>query len=291
MTKSSSNLFVALIAAASFAPNVSHAAGVLPRAWASAVSGSDNAACGAVTSPCKTFQFMHDAIVTVGGTILVRDPGSYGPVVIKNAISIVNAGVGDVAVSVSNGDAVAVQAPATASVLLKGLVIDGGGTAANGVNATGFGNIAINDCTIVGFKSNGLAIAPQSGPGYFAVADTLVRDSGTGVLIQGNIMNAQNPNYVQPTGTLTRVKANANGTGVLATSLAYVQMEEVVATANATAGMTVASSAFIYMTRTTAVGNATGVKVSGGFANTYGDNSFIRNGVNVSGALAAIAHN
>lgn len=291
MSKSSSAFFAAIFATGSLAPNISHASGTLPRAWASAQFGADSASCGALTSPCKTFQYMYDAIVAVGGMILVRDPGAYGPVVIKNALSIVNANVGDASVSVSTGDAIAVQAPTTASVLIKGLVIDGGGTATNGVNATGFGNIAIQDCTVLGFKGNGVAIVPQAGPGLFAVAETLVRDNGTGVLVQGNIANAQNMNYVQPTGTLTRVKANANGVGVLATSLAYVEIDQADATANATTGISVTNNGFIYLTKSTAVGNPTGVKVSGGFASTYGDNSFIRNGVNVSGSLTAIAHN
>src|ERR1700704_5652432 len=63
-------------------------------------AGVDNASCGAVTAPCRTFQQAHDN-VAAGGEVGVLTPGDYGGVnglTITKAVSITNDGAGEAGV-------------------------------------------------------------------------------------------------------------------------------------------------------------------------------------------------
>jgi hypothetical protein len=62
-------------------------------AWVSG-KGADASSCGALTSPCRTFQYVLSNIVAPGGEIDVLDPAGYGAMTITSAITIVNDGVG-----------------------------------------------------------------------------------------------------------------------------------------------------------------------------------------------------
>src|SRR5262249_60722860 len=50
-------------------------------------AGVDSPTCGALSSPCATFQRAHDN-VTSGGDVGVLNPGDYGTVVIARSVSI-----------------------------------------------------------------------------------------------------------------------------------------------------------------------------------------------------------
>src|SRR5450631_4083490 len=115
---------------------------VAPRAWVSG-HGVDAAGCGAPTNPCRSFQYTHDHIVAAGGEIDILDPAGYGAITITKAISIVNEGVGEAGVQATAGNAIAINAGATDSVYLKGLNIDGQGTALHGVVVNSVGSLTI----------------------------------------------------------------------------------------------------------------------------------------------------
>jgi hypothetical protein len=147
-----------------------HAAGVSSRAWVSS-SGIDSASCGVNAAPCRIFQYTHDNIVTAGGSIFVKDSAGYGPLTINKAISIINLGSGTATIVASSGDGIDVAAGPTDAVMIRGVVIDGSGTGANGINITNAANVAISDCTIKGFGA-GIAIDPVATHVQFAINNT-----------------------------------------------------------------------------------------------------------------------
>jgi hypothetical protein len=88
MSKISLSTIAALVALSlSAAP--AHA--LLNRAWVSG-HGTDAAGCGAPTSPCRSFQYVHDNIIAPGGEIDALDGADYGAITITKALSIVGDG-------------------------------------------------------------------------------------------------------------------------------------------------------------------------------------------------------
>jgi len=298
MKRNSSLALATALALTSLAPNISHAAGTSPVAWVSKQFGNDVAGCGAVTNPCKTFQHAHDSVVVAGGTIQIRDPGGYGPLVIKNSIAIINDGVGDAGIYTGAGDAISIQAGAADTVTIKGLVLDGAGTASNGVNSTSVGNLTIAHCTVRGFASSGVAVAPTKDPTLFTISDSLVRNNKTGITAQGFFAISGPAVYTiaKVNGTIVRTEASGNGVGVFVNTggsyqinYASVIADQVNASQNSSAGFSVANG-FLYLTRSLATGNSTGV-VNGGGAYSYSDNEIKGNVTEWSAALTPIAHN
>src|SRR5262249_2843055 len=84
-------------------------------------TGVDGASCGAVTSPCATFQRAHDNVAG-GGEIGVLTPGDYGQMIISKSANLTNDHTGEAAV-LAHG--ISIAAGAGDVVSLRGLVIDG----------------------------------------------------------------------------------------------------------------------------------------------------------------------
>src|SRR5712664_542516 len=63
-------------------------------------NGDDANTCHC-TQPCRTFTRAHLQTLS-DGEITVLDPGGYGPVLIKKSISIVNDGVGEASIAVTD---------------------------------------------------------------------------------------------------------------------------------------------------------------------------------------------
>ncbi|MFY9626756.1 MAG: hypothetical protein WAK03_01205, partial [Methylocystis sp.] len=180
MPRTSSLAIIAAMFISTLAPGAALAAGSAKAAWVSG-HGTNAAGCGSLTNPCQTFQYTHDNVVAAGGLIAVLDSSNYGPLVIRNAISIVDDG-GLAGIAVASGDAISIQAGPNDAVLLKGLHIDGLGTANNGINLTSAGSLTVTKCTIEGFGAsnangtvgNGIFIVPSAGNLNFSISDTIV---------------------------------------------------------------------------------------------------------------------
>src|SRR5579884_1247177 len=156
------------------------------RAWVSG-HGVDQAGCGAPTSPCRTFQYVHDNVIAAGGEIDVLDPAGYGPVTISKALSIVNDGVGAAGVQAVSGDAIVINAGASDVVTLRGLDIDGLGTGSNGVVFNSGAGLTIVNCVVRHFAGggqttgNGILIQPSGAIG-FLISNVVASDNGwTGI--------------------------------------------------------------------------------------------------------------
>src|SRR5262245_57730472 len=109
------------------------------RTWVSGV-GDDANPCSR-TAPCKTFAGAISKTAT-GGEINVLDPGGFGGVTITKAITISSEGF-EAGVLVSGTNAIIVNAPAQARIILRGLDIEGLGTGLNGVQILSASKVTI----------------------------------------------------------------------------------------------------------------------------------------------------
>ncbi|MGC2224708.1 MAG: right-handed parallel beta-helix repeat-containing protein [Methylocella sp.] len=139
--------------------------------------GTDSTGCGAVTAPCRTFQFAHNN-TGAGGTIIVRNSGDYGPVHITKSISIVNDGAGTASVRAKTDgtDCILIDGLGPADVVhLRGLSITGSGPG-YGVEASNVGSLTIINCVVRGFR-NGIFIDGNDGPTSFSISHTMVAEN------------------------------------------------------------------------------------------------------------------
>jgi hypothetical protein len=192
----------AFVGTASLVATMATAAPTMQRAWVSG-AGADTPTCGPAATPCRTFQYMHDNIVVNGGSIFVKDSAGYGPIAISKSISIINDGAAMAAIFAASGNAISVAG--SGAVVLKGLTLDGGGSATNGVAFTSnSGSLTMANCTVRGFASNGVSVVPLH-DGNIAIVDSLITgNAGAGVYTFGDSSG-------QLTLTLSRDKIVNNG--------------------------------------------------------------------------------
>ena len=127
------------------------------RTWVSGV-GDDANPCSR-TAPCKTFAGAISKTATAG-EINVLDPGGFGGVTITKSITISSEGF-EAGVLVSGTNAILINAPVDAVVILRGLDIEGLGTGLNGIDILQGRTVIVEDCTIHGFRAastNGFGI-------------------------------------------------------------------------------------------------------------------------------------
>jgi nitrous oxidase accessory protein NosD len=148
--------------------------------------------CGP-TAPCRTFNAAL-SVTSVGGEVVVLDSAGYGPapITITQAVSIIAPAGVYAGVSVpTSTNGIVVNAPSNATVILRGLTLNGQGTA-NGVVITAGASVTVDHCLINGFSSGSLA-TPVTGAGIYVkgvasvdVVDTTVSNSYYGIWIDAN---------------------------------------------------------------------------------------------------------
>ena len=147
------------------------------RVFVSARSGSDLNSCDNINTPCQTFA---GAVVQLnaGGEAIVLDTGGYGPVTITKSLTI-EAPPGVLAfVHPPSGDAITVSAGASDTVILRGLVLNGG--SGSGILVSAVGTLTVQNCAITGFAIDGLRM---EAPGKLIVKNTSVKHSSVGIRI------------------------------------------------------------------------------------------------------------
>jgi hypothetical protein len=282
------------------------------RTWVSG-HGADSGAC-TPTAPCRTFNFAL-AQTASGGEIDVLDPAGYGAITITKAISIVNDGVGTAGVQAPlGGNGVTINAGASDSVHLRGLTIEGAGSGSTGIQFTGGGSLAIENCVVRDFTLAGIHILPSTSS-RFSVSNTIASNNGGGIVIAaagsavvtGVLSNvtANNNNHdgIQVVGVTAgatinvtiadSVASNNTGNGVLAVAVSAaantgVMVRNVVASNNGT-GLITLTNAVLRVAHSAVTGNSTGVNTSGGTLFSYGDNDINGNTSDNTGVLTPVA--
>jgi hypothetical protein len=261
-----------------------------PRTWVSA-TGSDTNPCTR-PQPCASFRAAI-AQAIVGGEVRVLGPGEYGPVEITNSISIVADGLeGGIQVRELG---IRINAPATAVVQLRGLNIDGRGSADSkvGIQFIAGKALHIHGCVIKNIGGGpGIEFRP-SAASQLIVSDTLVANNGSA---------AGTGISIKPTGSgsadalLNRVSAEGNENGIVADGTGNtggiqvtVQNSAVAASANSgitALGPTGGSLVGLLIDRTTSAINVkAGILVQGSRATAWISNSTVSgNAVGIASA-------
>jgi hypothetical protein len=182
-SKSCLRVFAALslLAASSFA------AGATAQRTFVASTGVDNPNCQ-ITTPCRSFAAAITA-TSSGGEIIVQDSAGYGIVTITKSVSIIAPPGVYAGIRVFAGfDGVTVNAP-FATVVLRGLSINGQG-GANGILFQQGRRLRIENCVISNMGAQG--IYHQADNAEMIVLDTISRYNGDG----GIALVAQNASVV-----------------------------------------------------------------------------------------------
>ena len=206
------------------------------RTWISG-HGTDQASCGAVTSPCRTLQYAHDN-TAAGGEIDVLDPAGYGSLVITKSINIINEGVGVAGILASpGGNGVTINAGANDVVVLRGLAIEGARVGANGVVFNSGGQLTISNCLVQNFAGNnstagnGILVQHASGKPEILIKDTTTSNNGYVGLFHSSVVGARL--------SVDRVTASHNAYGVVVGMSAVVAITNSYASNNSATGVQV----------------------------------------------------
>src|SRR5262252_4661203 len=112
--------------------------------------GNDSNPC-TFGSPCKTFQHAHD-VVDAGGEVTAIDSAGFGPISINKSVSITSPdGVEAGVVASAGADAIDINAGANDAVVLRGLTLNGGGVAYNGIVFNSGGSLTVSNCVVQNF--------------------------------------------------------------------------------------------------------------------------------------------
>jgi hypothetical protein len=172
------------------------------RTWVSGV-GDDANPCSR-TAPCKTFAGAISKTAT-GGEINCLDPGGFGGVTITKSMQIickVEAGV-----LVSGTNAIIVNGPANAEVLLEGLDIEGLGTGLNGVQILAANKVTVVNSSIRNFTQSGVNVA---GPARWSETRSSSATTSVSILTERVL-----PSCPGPSSTIIQRRRSRSQPGVL----------------------------------------------------------------------------
>jgi hypothetical protein len=162
--------------------------------WVSGTGSDSNS--GSRSSPYADFATAV-ANTAAGGIVSVASPGDFGPVTITQSITIDGTGGGSIGFA-GDGEGIYITASANATIVLKNLTIDGGGTGSDAIFIASSGttntmNVAIDGCLITGFVDIGVGLGSES-PMYVSITNTVIQGGELGVRTFQNGTSAFNGN-------------------------------------------------------------------------------------------------
>jgi hypothetical protein len=252
--------------------------------------GSDAASCGSVASPCRTFQYVHDTILgAAGGDILVHDPANYGSLTITKPLAVLNDGVGTAGTSASaGGTAITINAGPGDTITLRGLTLDGLGSAAIGIAFNSGGRIEIQKSVIRNFTQMGIAFL---GSTYtYSISDTVVSDissRGVGIFING----PQGGNASAIQGILKNVDVSNAGLGISVFNSNTTIVNSNIDLHNGGWGVQCAGSTLVSIINTTINYNGLGINPVGGCGVIVARNTIQNNYMAVGGYFTTYGDN
>ena len=250
-------------------------------------NGNNANDCANPLTPCLTFA---GALVQVntGGEVIAEATGGYGPLNITRAMTI----SGPPGVVIYSGLSVTVNAPG-ATVVLRGLTVDGAGALASGINVVSVGKLVVESCVIANF---GIGNATQGngiyfdGAGSLFVKDTTIQNNGlNGLLIRGGSLKASiddcriegNQTGVLVDGAIATVcnttSSGSSAVGFAVVSGGEINLENCVA-ANNGIGIETLTSGLVRVSSSTVTDNSTGLSDASGSLLSRGNNTVEHNG-------------
>ncbi len=146
--------------------------------YLSAGSGSDAGQCTLV-SPCRNLTYALTQ-TQAGGVITLIDSGEFAPASILKAITIQAAPGVKAVINTASGNALTVAAAVTDFVLLRGLTLEGQGSANFGIQSTAAGGVQIDNCLVRNFAGTGISLAGNAGK--HSISNTTVQNCNNGIV-------------------------------------------------------------------------------------------------------------
>lgn len=236
-------------------------------AYVSATTTSPGASC-TQTQPCTTIAAGLTA-ANAGGEVVILDSATYTESL--NIIKTVVITAPNRAVIVPPGGSSAFTlATANVTLSLSGVIIDGAGGAASGINVTNGRNLFVSDTSIRNFSGAGLAgiyVAPPSGVTFnlFVTGSStsgnnagIIADGTAGAIIRASVRNSL-------------VSVNANG-GIVSLGGAVFLLHQVLFQGNGVGVVSSGTGGFL-VDDSRIFGNSNGISASAGsFVLSYGNN-------------------
>jgi len=267
-------------------------------------TGSDSNPC-TYTAPCRSFAQAF-SVVAANGEIDALDPAGYGPLTITGPVSIQGHGFASITQAaggcsgpnITSCTAITINAGASDTVLLNGLLIDGQGTGSAGIVVNGAGSVQIVDCVIRYLNGVAIYAAYQLSNALVSISNTVASDNAVGIavlhynsvsplVILDAITATGNSSYgVFAANTqvmLTNSNVSNNYIGVSFEGAGQVMANNSVLSNNNFAGLSALGAA--WLGKTAIFNNGYGVS---GFAYSFGDNTINGNGIDVYGSLTPV---
>jgi hypothetical protein len=258
--------------------------------WVSATGSDIVGTIGTTAKPFATFQAAIDN-TAAGGIVSVLGPGDYGPVTITKSITIDGTGGGSITWS-GPFRGVYINPAGPATVVLRNLSIDGGGTGADAILIASAGtanlvNVVIDGCHLEGFMQRGVGLGSES-PMYVTIKNTTIQGGDWGVRALGNgtappvtayshlsldhvtIQGAAEIGVLTQNGNLDISNSNISGSvgtsaaGIAAEDYATVNVQSTMVTSNTNGVCIVTNSTAVLGTSTTVADNTTNIENCGG---------------------------
>jgi hypothetical protein len=146
-----------------------------------ASNGSDSNPC-TFGSPCKTFQGAYN-VTLAGGEVTAIDSAGFGPLLIEHAITITSPNGVEAGIAAdAGGNAITITAGTSDAIVLRGLTLNGFGTAYNGIVVNSAGSLVVTRCVAQNFlydgshnyTGHGIIIQPTGNTLSFAITDTKI---------------------------------------------------------------------------------------------------------------------
>ena len=257
-------------------------------------AGSNKAKC-TMAAPCRSLQRGINK-TPAGGELRVLDSGFYGNgAVIDKSITISGGGE-----TVSLGGPISI-ADAGATVVLRGLALNGGGGTGHGIHITDAAAVHIERSVVQGYPQSGIFLDGASAELF--VADSIVRgNGGVGLSVDGSgatarvtVDNSRFENnasglfvFGPVSSAINRSLSAGNGEHGFSAlgSGGFMVVAQSTAANNGSAGYFAGGGATLTLESSVAHGNATGIWNPSGIVRTRGNNTVFNNPVsNVTGVL------
>jgi hypothetical protein len=269
--------------------------GQATRTWVSGV-GNDANPCSR-TAPCKTFAGAISKTAT-GGEISVLDPGGFGTVTIGKGLTINGTGTLAGILNSVGTNGIIVNAPATDTVIIRDISINGAGTGGDGIRYLAGKTLMVDHCWIYGQNngatSRGIDVALGAN-GTLKVINSVIENvtedgihlnatAGLAVAVIDNtsIMNCGQDGLeaaANVRGELTRSLVAVIGANGVSASGANTQfnLDDTTVAHCSTTGLRSSAGDAIRVSDSMIANNNTGLNANGGTIDSFQGNSLIGN--------------